>query len=312
MLLAACAQPVVVTDAGLRVQTLNIASGAGDRFRTDEARARQAALIAEAEIVALQEVDVGVIRSRNTNSALAVSGLAGCAMAVVDPPHLSPDGLLTCSTDAGSVLFGLGFRGDDVFSTDGQPIGIMDSDTSLDPVSVDRSPNAMYGNALIVRGVRVASAVVVTLPMDSAAPSDGYASIANGDLAVLAAHNLALRFTPGIEPRSVLVVRLDRFSVLATHLEAGSHAALRAAQLRAVIAVAKGEQGQGRRVVLVGDLNLTPEEVSPVLSDAGFIHAVGPGADQVWVGDALSFTLPEDRPTEGASDHAFAPVVTIR
>jgi endonuclease/exonuclease/phosphatase family metal-dependent hydrolase len=317
LLFGACSPAVVPPDVALRLQTLNIANGAGDRFRTSEMRPRQAALIAEADLVALQEVDVGVVRSGNTNTALALGGLDDCAMAVAAPPHLSADGVMRCSSDAGTVLFGLGFRGNDVFSADdsGVPGGIIDGDPSLNPTSVDRSPEALFGNALVVRRARVESAVVVALPMDSAPPPlERYASLANGPLDEVAAHNLAIRFTPGIEPRSVLVVRVDRraLSVLATHLESGSQAALRAAQLNALVAIAKGEQAKARRVVLMGDLNMTPEEATPALSDAGFTHAVGTGADQVWVEAALSVSLPEDHPTEGASDHAFAPAATIR
>lgn len=317
LLFGACSPAVAPPDVALRLQTLNIANGAGDRFRTSEMRPRQAALIAEADLAALQEVDVGVVRSGNTNTALALGGLGDCAMAVAALPHLSPDGVLACSSDAGTVLFGLGFRGNDVFGTDGSgvPGGIIDGDTSLNPTSVDRSAGALFGNALVVRRARVDSAVVVALPMDSAPPPlERYASLANGPLDELAAHNLAMRFTPGIEPRSVLVVRLDQraLSVLATHLESGSQAALRAAQLNALVAIAKGEQGQARRVVLMGDLNMSPDEAALALTDAGFRHAVGPGADQVWVESVLAVTSPEDRPTEGASDHAFAPVATIR
>lgn len=317
VLFGACTPAVAPPDVALRLQTLNIANGAGDRFRTSEMRPRQAALIAEADLVALQEVDVGVFRSGNTNTGVVVGGLGDCAMAIAATPHLSPDGVLRCSSDAGTVLFGLGFRGNDVFGTDGSgvPGGIMDADSSLNPTSVDRSPDALFGNALVVRRARVESAVVVALPMDASPPPlERYAALANGPPDELAAHNLAIRFTPGIEPRSVLVVRVDQrsLSVLATHLESGSQAALRAAQLSAVVAIARGEQAKGRRVVLMGDLNMIPSEATSALRDAGFTHAVGTGADQVWVENVLSVTSPEDRPTEGASDHAFAPVATIR
>lgn len=303
MLLMACT-PAPRT---VRVMTLNAANGAGDRFRTSDTRSLQRSLLQGADIAALQEVDVGVERSGKLNTPLEVAGPAfsGCTFAVTAAPHLSPDGVLRCSADAGTVLFGLGFRGNDGVS------GIIDADTSLNPASEDRSPDALYGNALVIRGLKLDSAVVVALPVVTDMSLEPYATLSKGPLEALAAHNLATRTMPDNEPRSVLVARLGKIVVLATHLETAAFPAVRAAQLNAALAIARAERAQGRRVIFMGDFNMPSSEAEAVLADAGFAHSVGDGIDQVWADPSLSVSEVSERPTEGASDHPVAPSVTL-
>jgi endonuclease/exonuclease/phosphatase family metal-dependent hydrolase len=312
MWLAACREVSAEPEAPLRVMTLNIASGAGDRFRTLEARGQQAALLADVHVAALQEVDVDVERSGKLNTAIAVAGtgLADCASG-----PLSADGVLRCSSDAGSVFFGRSFQGDDMFAADdeGVPSGIIDGDLSLNPGSTDRRSAALFGNALIVRGARVDSARVVALPIVAGGTNfEVYETIAEAPVDELGAHNLAIRSTRGIEPRSVLIVRLSRgTSVLVSHFEAGSQAALRLAQLSAAVAIARGERRAGRRVLLLGDFNMSTDEAAETLLEQGFFRAAGTGLDQMWADSSLIATEVSERPTENASDHPFAPSATI-
>lgn len=312
--LSACST-APAADAGLRLMSFNMANGAGDRFRTAEHRALQAGVVAGHELVALQEVDVGVERSGSLNTAVAISGLAECV-----PSELSADGVITCRAEAGVVLFGVAFHGDDLFSVrdGGLPLGILDRDPSLTPESADRRPSALYGNALIVRGAKVSTAVVVALPITEAPPDlDAYAQLANGTLEQLAAHNLQVRSSEGIEPRSVLVARVDRpgrapLAALVLHLEAGNQGPLRQAQLSAALAIARGEQARGRVVVFLGDFNMPPSEAEPAFLDAGYVRAVGETFDQIWVERSLSATEAVELPTDGGSDHPWTPSVIVR
>lgn len=307
---AACAEPQ--PDPALRAMSINVACGAGDRFRTDENRRRLAGLVDDVEIAALQEVDVGVERSGRVDTARAVAGLDACrSWSEVD------EGLTRCDVEGASVLFGLAFQADDAFSADdaGVPGGIRDSDPSLTPTGIDRSATARFGNALIVRGHAIESAVVVALPLVSGpVDSPEYEALAMGTPAQRAAHNLKIRSSPGIEPRSALIARIGRQrSVLVTHLEAGSDVrALRLAQLQAVAALALAERSKGRSPVLLGDLNMSSDEAGETLVPAGFALARAEGADQLWVDERLEFDSGESRPTEGASDHAFAVAATVR
>ncbi len=75
ILLSGCGGSVPFT-----VVSLNIASGAGEGYRTPEARAKQAAFLGDqhADIIGLQEVDVGTVRSDGQDTAAqATSGLRG-------------------------------------------------------------------------------------------------------------------------------------------------------------------------------------------------------------------------------------------
>lgn len=306
----ACAEPQ--PDPALRAMSLNVACGAGDRFRTDENRRRLAALVEDVEVAALQEVDVGVERSGRVDTARAVAALDACRSM-----SESGDGVTRCDGQGVTVLFGLAFQADDAFSADdaGVPAGIPDSDPSLTPTGTDRSPTARFGNALIVRGHAIESAIVVALPLVSGpVDSSDYEALAAGSFEQRAAYNLKIRSSPGIEPRSALIARLGRQrSVLVTHLEAGSAVReLRLAQLQAVAALALAEKAKGRSPIILGDLNLSSDEAAETLVPAGFALARAEGADQLWVDAQLEFDSGESRPTEGASDHAFAVGATVR
>lgn len=300
----------------LTLVTLNIASGAADVYRTPEARARQAALLdaSGAQLAALEEVDVDVERSGRIDTARAVARI-DC-------------GIRRCAAGAGAVVFAMAFRGDDPFaSIGGEPIGIIDGDPSITPTGSDRRPEAMYGNALVARGIVIVEAYAVGLPTDTAQPADDplFSALAAGDVVdatareTLGARNLALRNAPAIEPRVALVARVARdgtrpLSVITTHLESAGSLALRLHQLARVIAVAGAERDGPpmRDVVVLGDFNLSPSEAAAPLEAAGFVRAVGSHVDQIWVDARLAILAADEPSTENASDHETFGRATIR
>ncbi|MBX3186570.1 MAG: endonuclease/exonuclease/phosphatase family protein [Labilithrix sp.] len=335
------AKEAALTPPGpLTLMSVNIASGAGDRFRTADHRVGQGAFVARssAEVVGLQEVDVGVDRSGDADTAARVAaaaspGFATCAFAVVDPPHLRGDGTRLARCEAGAIVFGVGFRGDDPFAADdrGTPSGIMDGDDSLNPTGVDRGADALYGNALIVAAPwEVEATYTVALPMDASgprAPDTLLDRLARESpdvdaIAALAAHNDATRRRRGIEPRSALVARIRKpgttaLSVITTHLESAGPSELRGAQLDALVAIARVEQQRNdHRVVVLGDFNMPSSEARPALAAAGFVLAAPTEAaadiDQIWVDATLVIDAATRAPTDGASDHAYAPIATVR
>jgi endonuclease/exonuclease/phosphatase family metal-dependent hydrolase len=338
---AADPAPSQTGDVGpVRVSTLNIAQGAADRYRTKENRRAQGALLARAgaQVVALQEVDVGVDRSGNgaTVSEIAASvapDLGSCTFDVARAPFVRGDGTILARCAGGSWIFGTSFRGDDSFNAapDGTPSGIMDADPSIDPVGVDRGADAFYGNAMIVLSPwEVTGAYTIALPIEassSGAPPSLLDRLARADviadaLPELASFNEATRRTRGTEPRALLVVRVRKLgskvlSFLTTHLENAGTNELRLAQLRAVVAVAEAERASGRPVVVLADFNATPGEVGPTLAAARLVRAVPSAAppreiDQIWVDDALPIEGASVVGADGVSDHAFAPVATVR
>jgi endonuclease/exonuclease/phosphatase family metal-dependent hydrolase len=330
----------LVAPGPVTLMTLNIASGAGDAFRTAESRVKQGAFVARsaAELVGLQEVDVGVDRSGNLDTvasvaAAAAPGFGACTFAVGDPPHMRLDGTRLARCGAGAIVFGTGFRADDPFAPngDGTPSGIMDVDRSLNPTGVDRGADAFYGNALIVRAPwEVEAAYTVALPMDASGPSAPAAlldRLAREDpdddaIAALAAHNDAARHQRGIEPRSALVVRVRKsttttLSVITTHLEASGPIELRRAQLDAVVAIARAEQQKSNHhVVVMGDFNMVPADAQPSLIAGGFVRATPPepvaDIDQIWFDPAFSVDAAKRVPTEGVTDHTHAALATLR
>ena len=327
-------------DARFAAMTLNIANGAGDSFRTAESRTRQGGFIARmsVDVVAMQEVDIGVDRSGDVDTVAGVasavaSGFERCTFEIEGAPHVRRDGTRLARCAGGAIAFGIGFRADDRFAaaSNGAPSGIMDGDTSLNPTGVDRGEDAFYGNALLVRAPwGIDASYTVALPISEAGPnlpSGVLDRLARGDLdddvvADLAVHNEAVRRQQGIEPRSVLVARIrlgtaPSFSVLSTHLESGGTKALRDAQLGAVVAVARAEQLRSRnRVVVMGDFNMPASGATPGMVAAGFVHAAPPNAeadiDQIWVDGTLAVEAVARPPTEGVSDHAVAPTATLR
>ncbi|MBS2018720.1 MAG: endonuclease/exonuclease/phosphatase family protein [Deltaproteobacteria bacterium] len=323
------------------LMTLNAASGAGDTFRTTESRVKQGAFVARsaAEVVGLQEVDVGADRSGNLDVVASVAaavapGFGSCTFAVPEAPHMRRDGTRLARCEAGTLVFGVGFRADDPFSSsaDGTPGGIHDADDSLNPRGVDRGADAFYGNAVIVRAPwEVQAAYTVALPTSASGPSlppsvlDRLAVMDPDDdaLDALAAHNATVRRGPAIEPRSALVVRVRKssttaVSVITTHLEASrGPMELRRAQLEAVAAIARAEQRKSaHHVVAMGDFNMPPADVQPSLAAAGLVRAAPPepsaDIDQMWVDPAFAIDGALRVPTENVTDHASAAQATLR
>jgi endonuclease/exonuclease/phosphatase family metal-dependent hydrolase len=314
----------------LALVTLNVANGAGDRYRTAENRNRQAMLLdgASGDVSALEEVDVGVDRSGNGNTALQIAakiqpGFEPCAFELPGD-HFSIEGTLRCDAEKGTILFGVGFRADDPFALDanGLPSGIMDADSSLDPVGVDRGSDAYYGNAVIVRRPwSVAAAYTVALPADPTVglPADLLKHLGDREpnRAALAANNQSVRNGPAIEPRSVLVARLTKpgsnvVSVLITHLESGGSPALRQTQLEAVLWVARAERTAGRSVAILGDFNLPSAQAVASMNDAGFTTPKPSNEiDQIWLDSTFPNATADALPTGGASDHLVAIKVSV-
>ena len=318
---------------GLRLVTLNIANGAGDAYRTAEARSQQAAWLEQTEpgVVALQEVDVGVKRTDDRNTALDVVARMNPAMRAcfhTDHRHRTADGTTRFDSGAGTLVTGASFYGDER-SICGREV---------DPTEADRGAAASYGNATYVAPPnRVEDAYTVSLPRTDAALSEseerGLASLGKGafsdeERALLAAANEAQRAGAGDEPRSALVTRVvdgsgHRTSIINVHL---SHdVAIRGRQLEAIAAIARSE-GRGppaREVVVMGDFNATREEVAPYLESAGLRRTVGSprapegesnfGAlDQIYVSATVETEASAQLQTDGASDHPNGGTTTIQ
>jgi endonuclease/exonuclease/phosphatase family metal-dependent hydrolase len=310
--------------------TLNVASGAGDAYRTQEARARQDSFVAStgAQLFALEEVDLDVQRSHEIDVAKAVAGF-DCTVSV--PPFTS-DGLRRCTGAGGTVSYGRAFEGDDPYdAVNGIPSGIIDDDPSIDPTGTDRSPNAVYGIALVSR-VLTGDGYVVELPSNVDQPvgslqlfsglaQDPPSADARSQLAVM---NETARRGPAVEPRIVLVTRVPRegartLSVLVTHLESGTeYGALRKNQLARVLAVAQAERvgPPARDIVVLGDFNQVPADSAEQMAAASLIHATptkdGSGIDQIWVDKSLEIVSGGPISTQGVSDHDFAGLAVVR
>jgi endonuclease/exonuclease/phosphatase family metal-dependent hydrolase len=312
--------------APVTLLTVNIASGAGDAYRTADNRARQAAFVADsgAAIVGMEEVDVDVQRSFGADTG---DDLLGLPCTVADPPF-SPDGVRRCDGPTGTYVFGLALRGDDMYENlNGVPLGIFD-----DEGRVDRSHDATYGVALGVRGLAVSDAYAVGLPTAIDQPADDplYTALAASPpsspaRAELAARNLYLRTQPAHEPRIALVTRIDRgeappLTVIETHLEVATFADISANQLARVLVIAKAERAgpPARRVVVMGDLNKATLGHEGDLMAAGLRRALasavsgGDPQDQIWVDDDLLIRDSAELPTDGVTDHEVAVRATIK
>lgn len=334
-------KPQLVPPGPITLMTLNIACGAGDAFRTAENRVKQGAFVARsgAEMIGFQEVDVGVDRSGNVDTAASVAaaiepGFGSCSFDVVDPPHMRGDGTRVTRCAAGAIVFGTGFRADDPFApnADGTPSGIQDGDESLNPAGVDRGADAFYGNALVVRAPwQIEGAYTVALPTTASGPNLPTTlldRLARGDvdadvIAALATHNDGARRRPAIEPRSALVVRVRKsttttLSVITTHFEASAGPMeLRRAQLDAVVAIVRAEQQKNaHHVVVMGDFNMTPADAQPSLAAGGLVRGAPPepatDIDQLWLDPAFTVDVAKRVPTENVSDHAIAALATLR
>jgi hypothetical protein len=248
----------------------------------------------------------------------------------VSVPPFTPDGVRRCVGQAGAVVFGRAFQGDDPYdAVDGVPTGIQDGDSSINPPGTDRSPGAVFGDALVARRPS-GDAYVVELPSDDVQVADDPLfpelahdpppEAARDDLAQL---NRTLRRGPAIEPRVVLVTRIPRddartLSVLVTHIEAGDFGALRRRQLERVLDVAKAERDgpPARDVVVLGDLNQSSADGAPLMAGAGLRDAAAAldptSFDQIWVDASLDLLEASQLPTDGVTDHIYAVRAIVR
>jgi len=337
------AGPAVGPRGPLRLLTLNVANGAGDRFRTAEHRARQGAFLAAsgADVATLQEVDLGADRSGNVDVAAEIAAaitpaLAGCPPEVPAPPHVREDGTVLRRCAGGAVLFATAFRGDDPFhlGADGLPGGIMDADEALNPKGTDRGADAFYGHAMVVRApFRVDSAYTLSLPVAATSdlpPAELLAALASGSpsadtLRALAIRNVENRRLPAIEPRAALVAHVTSDAsgplvIIGAHLETFGATEIRRRQLEAVLAIARAElvAAPGRHVAIMGDLNTSPDELAPTFAAASFVRAAAPPdpavfeLDQIWVDPGLVVMEAARRPATDVSDHTFAATTMVR
>lgn len=303
--------------------SLNLANGAGDEYRTPAQRDAQRRFLdaSGAELVALQEVDSFVLRSGDADVAREVTPF-DCV-----PGEWSPDGVRGCVGEGGVSLMARALCGPDPYANDekGVPAGIPGGGTT------DRRPSACYGIALVIRNtLTVTNAFTLGLPnsFDGGVVDDELDALLTAPELTqptrdrLAAHNAQLRLGPAIEPRTALVAHVSRahgtpLAVIVVHFEPVRSGDLAQHQLSRVRSLARWERERGRRVVLLGDFNLTPEQASAVLSDAGVVRAVEPAAvarpliDQVWLDLALTPRRAEQRSTEGTSDHPTSPFVEL-
>jgi endonuclease/exonuclease/phosphatase family metal-dependent hydrolase len=321
--LVACSHPKAVP---VTLLTINIASGAGDVYRSSDNRARQAAFVAGsgAGIIGMEEVDINADRSFHTDTANDVLEIA-CSLAT---PEYTADGIRACRGAGGTYDFGLALRGDDTFELDenGLPTGIPGDG------STDRSHDAVYGVALGARDFAVSDAYDVGLPTSPQQPADDplYTALAQSGpdspaRAELAARNLALRTEPAVEPRTALVSRIERpnaapLTVIVTHLEINEFLDISANQLARVLVVARAERAgpPARRVIVMGDFNNATIGHADEFTAAGLRRAlippdgVGDNLDQIWIDDELLLLDADQLPTMGVTDHAVAARATIQ
>jgi endonuclease/exonuclease/phosphatase family metal-dependent hydrolase len=317
------------------VLTLNLANGKEDQgFREAENRTAQAKLIEEtgASVLALQEVDVGVNRSGNVNTALdvvrQVKGNESFDRAFTPEGELKPDappgsskrayddGSTLFQTDAGTLVTGTSFTAGPQHQIEG-----------------DAGPDASYGNALYVgKPNQVVDAYTVVLPGDPNNPGPAVDLVPQGDGKLteaqrdqLAARNNELRTLPG-EPRSALVARVvgedgRPKTIINTHLATSDNEELRKAQLQYVSQIVNAErQAQPpREVVVLGDLNSSPQEVEDAFTGAGTGLQKDVGGnkasfgnyDQVWSTPGLNTHTSAQVFTQGVTDHQYAGYTVI-
>ncbi|MDP1916337.1 MAG: endonuclease/exonuclease/phosphatase family protein [Myxococcales bacterium] len=304
--------------------SLNLANGAGDEYRSAAQRAAQRRYLdaSGAELLALQEVDSFVLRSGDVDVVREVTPFE------CEPGDWSADGVRRCVGDGGVSLMARAICGPDPYANNAQgvPAGIPGGGTT------DRRATACYGVALVVRNpLRVTSAFTLGLPnsLDGGVVDDDLDALSTGPelspsaIERLAAHNTGIRRGPAIEPRTALVAHVARahgtpLAVIAIHLEPVRSGDLAQHQLARVRSFVRWERERGRRVILLGDFNLTPSQASDVLSDAGLVRAREasamevPRIDQVWLDPALTPGRVEQRSTDGTSDHPTAPFVELR
>lgn len=330
---------------GTGVLTLNTANGVrSGEYRGPDDRRRQAELIQQtgASIVALQEVDVGVDRTRNVNTALDVLRHVNPAFADfltqgadvprVDIGQEAPgtairtgvDGTTLYQTPQGTLVTGESFSGDD----------------RAGGVSNDTGSGATYGNALYVAAPnRVSEAYTVALPSSLEANAPPGASreqleaLADGQLTdaerqQLRQSNEAIRDDPnGEEPRSALVTRVvgpdgREQTIINLHVAAGDNeadATLRQRQLEYVAQLVQAESNgpPAREVVVLGDFNDSTANVAQAFEGTGLERVVGGRAatganfDQIWTTGGITTENSAQVKTQGTSDHKHAGYTVI-
>jgi endonuclease/exonuclease/phosphatase family metal-dependent hydrolase len=333
--------------AGTGVLTLNTANGVqSGRYRDGDDRQRQADFIKAtgASIVALQEVDVGVDRTQNVNTALDIIRRNHSSFDVFTDPNAKVprvdigqdapetairegrDGTTLYQTPEGTLVTGESFSGDD-------REGGVDDDTDK---------GASYGNALFVAAPnKVSEAYTVALPSSlnkgaPSAPSEAQlAALADGKLTdaertQLEQSNEAIRDDPnGEEPRSALVTRVvgpdgRETTYINTHTAAGEGSEqLRQDQLAYIAQLAEAESKgpPAREVVVLGDLNDSTGAVDAAFDstfDGGLNRTVGGDSygrhnfDQIWTTGGLNTTNSAQVAThQTISDHENAGYTVI-
>jgi endonuclease/exonuclease/phosphatase family metal-dependent hydrolase len=325
------------------VLTLNTANGVkSGEYRDPADRQRQADFIKStgASIVALQEVDVGVDRSNNVNTALDVVRRVNDSFNVfLDPNANVPrvdigqeapatairegsDGTTLYQTPEGTLVTGESFSGDD----------------REGGIAKDTDAGASYGNALYVAAPnKVSEAYTVALPSSlnegaPQAPSQAQlAALADGKITdaertQLEQTNEAIRDDPnGEEPRSALVTRVvgedgRETTYINVHTSAGDSEELRKAQLEYIAQIAEAESKgpPAREVVVLGDFNDSTANVGDAFEGTGLERAVGggtsgrPNFDQIWTTGGLDTTHSAQVAThQTVSDHENAGYTVI-
>lgn len=131
--------------------------------------------------------------------------------------------------------------------------------------------------ALIARSSAAAAHAYAPARRLALTGSDGVALSVRGEIA---RHEcISLPHAEG-QPRVALLVELDDLVVVTTHLQNEEHEARR--QLEWLLARLDG----AARCVLLGDLNLRPDDIAPMVTAAGFSSAGG------------DFTNPSDAPVQ--------------
>lgn len=291
--------PTLKIEAGpqLTVMSLNIASGAGGNWNTLDSRHRQFDFVRKygVDVLGMQEVDLHVRRSgKGVNTGAAVG------LDLIDPPKTNSfyNDTFVYNTESGTVVFGTSF----IFTNTRCDI--------LDGGTCDLN-DARYGNAIYLSNrITIESAYTMILPETLGA------NTCHNLLNVNAFINKDY-LSATEEPRSVLIVRArtangTRFAVLSTHLSAyaADNVSVHTSQLGCINQVIEHESNVP--VILVGDFNSLPEFVGDQLDT--FTSFVGKDIDQIWA-KGIHF-VPEDSyglvPTEGNSDHLFAPLARFK
>lgn len=326
-------------NGGVGVMSLNLANGAGDKYRTAANRAAQAALLREAgaSVVGFQEVDTGVSRSGDVATALDIARQVSPSLEAFGPGRNPP--VVDLHAEAPDTALRKGADGTTLYQTPGATLITGESFSGDDRgggVAGDRGADATYGNALYVAAPnRVTEAYTLVLPhsVDGApvSSSEDLAALAAGPLsaeerAALGTRNEAARRAAKSEPRTALIARMvgpdgRERTVINVHLAAGrENEALRHKQLAFLAQAIQAEQRgpPARDVVLMGDFNDSVADVGRALEPIGMRREVGGrkegirNIDQIWVSQAVHADTSAQVKTNGTSDHPHAAYTVVR